>query len=90
VLFGTYADPSSLAPSSWRVTIEAAPPIGTDRRLSRERLPLLIHALRRHDTAELIAGGSSCGAKLTVLAPDVEAALDAGLQAGGLPLGMPG
>ena len=81
MLFGTYSDPSPPAPSSWRVTIEAAPPAGTDRRLSGERLPLLIQAIRRHDAAGLIAGGSSCGAKLTVVAPDVEAALDAGLRA---------
>jgi hypothetical protein len=68
-------------PPRWRVTIEAAPPVGVDRRLNRASLPVLIQALRHHSAAGLIAGGSSCGAKLTVQAPDVEAALDAGLHA---------
>lgn len=81
MLTGAYPDPSPLVPPRWRVTIEAAPPEGVDRRLNRESLPLLIRALRHHSAAGLIAGGSSCGAKLTVQAPDVEAALDAGLHA---------
>ena len=81
MLSGAHPDPSPLVPPRWRVTIEAAPPEGVDRRLNRESLPVLIQALRHHSAAGLIAGGSSCGAKLTVQAPDVEAALDAGLHA---------
>lgn len=78
---GGRPDPIPLPRARWRVTIEVASPPDADRRLNRESLPLLIDALRGHDAAGLIAGGRSCGAKLTVHARDLEGALDAALEA---------
>jgi hypothetical protein len=51
--------------------------------LHPERLTLLISALHMHQAAGLFASsmGTSCGAKVTVQAADVESAVEAGLRA---------